>query len=76
MAFLLRVSIVRQLLDVMHQTEQLPLCIDLLLSAKREPVEPLVVADVREYPRLFEYYRRQELIALAGTVCLPWRPDE
>ena len=39
----------RQLLDVVDQTEELPLRIDLLLAAQREPIEPLVVSDVAEH---------------------------
>jgi len=39
---LLRIPMMRQLLDVMHQAEELPLAVDLLLSAQREAVEPLV----------------------------------
>jgi len=38
----------RELLDVVDEAEQFPLRIDLLPSAEREPIEPLVVADVAE----------------------------
>src|SRR5712691_365517 len=48
-ASLLRVAVMRQLLDVVHQTEELPLRIDLGLSSQREAVEPLVVADVAKH---------------------------
>ena len=39
----------RQLLDVMDEAEALPLRIDLLLSAEREAVEPLVVPGIAEH---------------------------
>ena len=39
----------RQLLDVVHQAEELPLRIDFLLPAQREAVQPLVVAEVAEH---------------------------
>ena len=45
---LLPIPMVGQLLDVVHQAVELPLPIYLLASAQREPVQPLVVADVRE----------------------------
>jgi hypothetical protein len=48
---------VRQLLDVVDQTEQLPLRIDFDLSSQREAIEPLVVSDVSEHRR----YRREAL---------------
>ena len=39
----------RQLLDVMDKTEELPLRIDLLLTSEREAIEPLVVPDIPEH---------------------------
>ena len=39
----------RQFLDVMNKAEELPLRIDLLLAAQREPIQPLVVSDVAEH---------------------------
>ena len=39
----------RQLLDVMDEAEELPLGIDLLLTSEREAIEPLVVPDIREH---------------------------
>ena len=39
----------RELLDVVHQGEQLPLPVDLGLPALREAVQPLVVAQVGEH---------------------------
>jgi len=44
-----RIPVMRQLLDVMNKAEELPLCIDLLLAAQREAIEPLVVSDVSEH---------------------------
>jgi len=39
----------RQLLDVMNKTEELPLRVDLLLTSEREAIESLVVPDVSEH---------------------------
>ncbi len=39
----------RQLLDVVHQTEELPLRIHLLLPAQREAIQPLVVSEVGKH---------------------------
>jgi hypothetical protein len=46
---LLRIPVMRQLLDVVHQAEELPLRIHLPLSSQREAIQPLVVADVAEH---------------------------
>jgi len=45
---LLPIPVMRQFLDVVHQTVQLPLRIHFLLSPEREAVELLVVAQVAE----------------------------
>ena len=45
---LLRVPVMRELLNVVDEAEELPLRIDLLPSAEREPIKPLVVAEVAE----------------------------
>ena len=39
----------RQLLDVMDEAEELPLGIDLLLTSEREAIEFLVMPDIREH---------------------------
>ena len=39
----------RQLLNVMDEAEELPLRIDFLLFAQREAIEPLVVPDIRKH---------------------------
>jgi len=39
----------RQFFDVVHQTVELPLRVDLLLPAQREAIEPLVVPQVAEH---------------------------
>ena len=44
-----RIPMMRQLLDVMDEAEELPLCIDLLLTSEREAIEPLVVPDIAEH---------------------------
>ena len=44
-----RIPMMRQLLNVMDEAEELPLRIDLLLSAQREAIEPLVVPDIRKH---------------------------
>jgi hypothetical protein len=44
-----RIPMMRQLLDVMDEAEELPLRIDFLLSAQREAIEPLVVPDIGEH---------------------------
>ena len=46
---LLRKPVMRQLLDVVHQAEELPLRIDLRLRAQRETIQPLVVAELAEH---------------------------
>ena len=43
------IPVVRQLLDVMDETEELPLRIDLLLTTQREAIESLVVSDVSKH---------------------------
>ena len=48
-AVLLCISMMGQLFDVMHQAVQLPLRVDLLLSAQRESREPLVVTQIAEH---------------------------
>ena len=45
----LRISVMRELLDVVNQAEELPLRIDLDAPAQREAVEPFVVAQVAEH---------------------------
>ena len=47
----------RQLLNVVHQTKEMPLRIHLLLSAQRETIEPLVAAQVTEH----RFHRRHAL---------------
>ena len=39
----------RQLLNVVHQTEQMPLCVHLGLSAQREAIQLLVVTQVAKH---------------------------
>ena len=39
----------RQLLDVMNETEELPLRIDFLLTSERESIEAFVVPNVPEH---------------------------
>ena len=48
-AYLIRVSVVSQLLDVVHQAVQLPLPIHLLAPTQREAGESLVVPQVAEH---------------------------
>jgi len=48
-AFLLPVTVVRQLLDVVHQAVELPLRIDFLAAAQGEAVQPLVCPKVAEH---------------------------
>ena len=43
------IPVVRQLLDVMDETEEFPLRIDLLLTTQREAIESLVVAQIAEH---------------------------
>ncbi len=45
---LVRVTVVREFLDVVHEAVEFPLRIHLLLPAQREAVELLVVPDVAE----------------------------
>jgi hypothetical protein len=45
----LPIPVMRQFLDIVHQTIQFPLRIHFLLSPKRKAVELLVVAQVTEY---------------------------
>ena len=40
-ALLLPICMMRQILNAMHQTKQMPLRIHLLLTAQREMIEPL-----------------------------------
>jgi len=46
---LLRIPVMRQLLDVVYQAVELPLRINLALSPECEPVQLLVVPDVTEH---------------------------
>ena len=46
---LLREPVMRQLLDVVHQTVELPLRIHLRSAAQGKAVEPLVVSEVAEH---------------------------
>lgn len=48
-AYLIRVSVVPELFDVVHQAVQLPLSIHLLPPAQREAGEPFVVPQVAEH---------------------------
>ena len=59
---LLRIPVVRQLLDVVHQGVQLPLPVHLGLAAQGEAVELLVVAQIAEH-RL----HRGEAFAVFGS---------
>ena len=43
------VAVVHQLLDVVHQTEELPLRVDLAPSSQGEPIQPLVATDVARH---------------------------
>jgi hypothetical protein len=47
-SLLLCIAVMRELLDVVDQAEQLPLSIDFLAAAERESIESFVVADVAE----------------------------
>lgn len=49
LAWLSRISMMRELLDVVHQAVELPLRIAPLLLAQREPAQPLVVAQVTKH---------------------------
>ena len=44
-----RIATVGELLDVLHHAVELPLPIDFLLPAQREPVKPFVVSQVAEH---------------------------
>ena len=46
---LLRIPVMRQLLDVVYQAVKFPLRIDFALSPEGEPVELLIVPDVTEH---------------------------
>ena len=58
---LLSIPVVRQFLDVVPQTVELPLRIDFLLSAQREAIQPLVVPQVAEHR-----FDGGEALAVAG----------
>ena len=62
---LLRIAVMRQLLDVVYQAVKFPLRIDLLLSSEREAVELLVVPDVAEH----RFHRSKA----PSVFCLPFR---
>jgi hypothetical protein len=67
----LRIAVVRELLDVVHQAEQLPLRIDFLPAAQCEPALPLVVTQVAEH----RLHRGKAPIAFAQTVVGDQRID-
>ena len=46
--YLLRIAVMRELFNVMHQAEQLPLHIDFDASTQREAVQALVVPQLAE----------------------------
>ena len=46
---LLRIPVMRQLLDVEHHAIELPLRIDFGLTSERKAIESLVVAQIAEY---------------------------
>src|SRR5450631_1880942 len=45
----MRVAVVRQLLDVVHQAVQMPLRVDFCLAAQGEAIQPFVMPQVAEH---------------------------
>ena len=59
---LLRVAVMRELLDVVDQAEKLPLGVDFACSAQGEAIEALVVAEIAE-----DRLHRRKALTVAGA---------
>lgn len=61
--FSLPISVMRELLNVMHHAVGLPLRVYFLLSSKGETIQPFVVLDIAEH------FRGKTVLFVHGSIC-------